>query len=465
MQRMSLSTIALIAVCCGYLIGPMGMAAVNVAIPALAADLNASAEKVGWLPTLYLLSNVAFMLPFGKLADNYGRKRVYAWGMGLNAFAALMCGLVSNIDTLLFWRFIQGMAGAMIFGTGVAIITSVVPQHKRGSALGIVAACVYVGLTMAPAIGGYLTEWLGWRWVFFFQVPLVVALLIFMALKLPGDWMNTDKERFDWPGTAIFVAFAICLVYGLSRIHDTTGIGIFGLAIVALMIFVRHQSRRQHPLIRVQMFRESRVFSLSLTTSFFMYGSNFAIVFLMSLYLQYVKGFGPAEAGKILMLQALMMALVAPIAGRLADRFQARILATTGCAIVAIGFACLTQIDMQTSAGYISLALILVGLGFGLFSTPNNNAIMGAVDQREVGVASASMNLSRTIGNLFGMSLINLMIQYYLGAIALSVEQSAAIMDTISVALIMSLCFVLLACMTSAVRGQQALGGSESLKT
>ena len=464
MQRLSVSTIALIAVCCGYLIGPMGMAAVNVAIPALAADLNASAEKVGWLPTLYLLSNVAFMLPCGKLADNYGRKRVYFWGMALNALAALMCSLVNHIDTLLFWRFVQGMAGAMIFGTGVAIITSVVPQQKRGTALGIVAACVYVGLTVAPAVGGYLTEWLGWRAVFYFQVPLVVVLLIFMAIKLPGDWKNTEKDRFDWMGTAIFIGFAICLVYGLSLLPDTIGVTLFISALLLLLVFIWHQSNREHPLIRVQMFRESRVFSLSLTASFLMYGSNFAIVFLMSLYLQYVQGYGPAESGKILMLQALMMAIVAPFAGRLADRFQARILATLGCCIVASGFACLTQLNTDTSTGYISMALILVGLGFGLFSTPNNNAIMGAVDQREVGVASASMNLARTIGNLFGMSLVNLMVQYYLGDIALSAEQTVAIMDTTSSALIMSLSFVLIACVTSVLRGRQTLSRSKSIE-
>ena len=150
-------------------------------------------------------------------------------------------------------------------------------------------------------------------------------------------------------GTAIFIGFAICLVYGLSLLPDTIGVTLFISALLLLLVFIWHQSNREHPLIRVQMFRESRVFSLSLTASFLMYGSNFAIVFLMSLYLQYVQGYGPAESGKILMLQALMMAIVAPFAGRLADRFQARILATLGCCIVASGFACLTQLNTDTS--------------------------------------------------------------------------------------------------------------------
>jgi MFS family permease len=186
-----------------------------------------------------------------------------------------------------------------------------------------------------------------------------------------------------------------------------------------------------------------------------MYGSNFAILFLLSLYLQYIKGYGPAYAGQILLTQALLMAIVAPFAGKLADRFEPRVIATLGCAIVGIGFVLLIQLSTTTSASYISLSLALMGLGFGLFSTPNNSAIMGAVNEQEVGVASASMNLSRTIGNLFGMSLVNLMMHYYIGEATFSSENTAQLMSTISLALTMSLSFVIIATLVSAMRGRQ----------
>ncbi|MFC4698855.1 MFS transporter [Glaciecola siphonariae] len=453
--KTNLSTFALIAVCAGYLIAPMGMAAVNVAIPTMAEDLNANAMKVGWLPTLYILANVAFMLPFGKLADNYGRKRVYVLGLLLNAIAAAMCAVGTSIDWILFWRFMQGAAGAMIFGTGVAIVTSVTPSHKRGAALGIIAACVYVGLTLAPAVGGWLTEWLGWRSVFYFQIPLVLGLLIFIKLKLSGEWKNNEHSRFDWIGSGIFILFACSLVYGLSKLPSVIGILLVLLSAASLAAFIVHQSRDRQPLIRVQMFKESRVFSLSLSTSFLMYGSNFAIIFLLSLYLQYIKGFSPSEAGQILLLQALCMAIIAPLAGKLSDKFQPRIVATTGCVIVGVGFLLLNQIDTRTSAAFISAALALVGLGFGLFSTPNNNAIMGAVKEQEVGVASASMNLSRTIGNLVGMSIVNLMIHYYLGDATFTEQTNPELMSTISLALKMSLSFVIAASFISALRGRQ----------
>jgi EmrB/QacA subfamily drug resistance transporter len=432
----------------------MGMAAVNVAIPTLAEDLNANADKVGWLPTLYLLSSVAFMLPCGKLADNYGRKRVYTWGLIINLFAAAMSAMATSIDHILLWRFVQGAAGAMIFGTGIAIISSVTPEHKRGTALGIVASCVYFGLTAAPALGGWLTQVLGWRAVFYFQVPLVFGLIIFIKLKLPGDWKNDTFSKFDWIGTAQFSIFSLALVYGLSVLPSLLGWLCLAAATVLITLFVFHQSRHEQPLIRVQMFKENQLFSRSLATSFFMYGSNFALIFLLSLYLQYVKGFTPAKAGQILMLQALTMAVIAPFAGKLADRFQARIIATLGCIIVGGGLAMLNFIDQETSAAYLSMSLALVGLGFGLFSTPNNSAIMGAVKEHEVGVASASMNLSRTIGNLFGMSLVNLMMQYYIGDVAISAEQTVALLETVSLALAMSLSFVLIAIVVSASRGK-----------
>lgn len=433
----------------------MGMAAVNVAIPTLAEDLQANANKVSWLPTLYILSNVALMLPFGKLADNYGRKRVYVWGLALNAIASFMCAIANSIDAILFWRLVQGAAGAMIFSTGIAIISAVTPSNKRGTALGIVASCVYIGLTLAPAVGGWLTELLGWRSVFYFQIPLVIALLVFIKMKLPGEWKNQHHSRFDWIGSAIFVAFSCTLVYGMSILPSWKGWALLALSFMCLAAFIVHQSKDKQPLIRVQMFLESRVFSLSLSTSFLMYGSNFAILFLLSLYLQYIKGYSPSYAGQILLIQALCMALIAPIAGKLSDAFQPRIIATTGCFIVGIGFIVMNQIDASSSATYIGVSLALIGTGFGLFSTPNNNAIMGSVNEHEVGVASASMNLSRTIGNLVGMSLVNLMMHYYIGDAKLSAGQNSALMQTISLALVMSLSFVLVACVLSALRGKQ----------
>ena len=453
-EKSAVARFALIIVCLCSIIGPIGLASVNIAIPDLAADLQANAKMVSWLPTLFILSSVIFMLPASKLADNYGRKRIYAYGLALNAFSSFMCGLGTSIEWVLFWRFVQGAAAAMIFGTGVAIITSVTPSHKRGAALGIAAACVYVGLTVAPAVGGWLTELWGWRSVFLFQVPIVIALLLLIKLRLSGEWKNDEKTQYDWWGTGIFAAFSSSLVYGLSILPNILGFATLGFSAVSLTLFIVHQSRSRRPLIRVQMFRESRVFSMSLATSLLMYASNFPLVFLMSLYLQYVKELGPSHAGQVILVQALSMAIMAPLSGKLADRFEPRLVATLGCIIVACGLYILSLMNTETSITYIVCSLLLIGFGFGLFSTPNNNAIMGGVQVHEVGVASASMSLSRTIGNLFGMSLVNLMVHYYLGNAQFTQEQNPALIQTVEMALNMSLVFVVVACVISALRGK-----------
>jgi EmrB/QacA subfamily drug resistance transporter len=447
--------IALIAVCAGYLLAPMGLAAVNVAIPPMALELGASAVKVAWLPTLYILSNVAFLLPVGKLADMYGRKRMFVSGLILNTLAALVCTFTSNIDVILFWRFVQGISAAMIFSTGIAIVSSIVPDHKRGVALGIVASCVYFGLTLAPLLGGYLTDIYSWRAVFFFQVPPMLLLILGIYFFLQGEWKHPFKGQFDWLGAGIVMCLSVLLVYGLSYLNTPSGqISAVG-ALILVGVFIRQQAQHPHPLLRMQLFADNRLFSFSLITSFFMYGSNFALLFLLSLYLQIILGYSPTQAGFILMLQALTMALIAPLAGKLADRFASRNVATIGCVGVAVGLVVLNQLDSHSQASDVGLGLLIIGVGFGLFSTPNNNAIMGAVSKDDVGVASAAMNLARTVGNLVGMSLVNVIVVLYIGDAVIDQLVRAELMQTVNAALKLSLAMVLLACVSSFQRGKQ----------
>ncbi|MFC3094438.1 MFS transporter [Alteromonas sediminis] len=459
MKTLSSAHIALIAVCCGYLIAPMGLAAVNVAIPALAADLGATASEVGWLPTLYMLGSVAFMLPCGKLADRVGRKKVYTAGLILNLLTTALCAMANSVESIIFWRFVQGIAASMIFATGIAIVSSVTPFDRRGKALGIVASCVYIGLTAAPAMGGFVTDLMGWRAVFYIQIPLLSVLIGFVLIKLKGEWKGDTESGFDWFGSLLFMAFSGALVFGLARLPQVEGWLYCIGSLIALCLFIFHQDRSRKPLIRLSLFRESRVFSLSLSAAFFMYASNFAVVFLLSLYLQYIKGLSPSEAGTILLVQALCMAIVAPVAGVLADRFQARIIASAGCILVAIGFVLLTLLDQASPASSVVIALLVIGIGFGLFSTPNNSAIMGAVRQAETGVASASMNLARTIGNLLGMSLVNFLINRLLGDIPLEAAPQAQLMVTIENAMMLSLVLVVFGIVVSIARGRESHTG------
>ncbi len=447
--------LALFVVCMGSCLSPLCLASVNVAIPSMAQALNADAILVSWMPTVFLLSNVALMLPFGKLADNFGRKRIYALGLAINASASFGAFLSPSIEWILFFRCIQGAGSAMSFGTGMAIITSVFPADKRGLPLGLNTASVYIGLTIAPALGGLITEILGWRAVFFLPVPLAALLITLILIYLKADWKKNTYSPFDWTGTAIFGTATLALVFGLTRLPEWQGLLILMLAFTLMGVFIWHQSRSPAPLIRVQMFRESRLLSCSLMSASLMYASTYPLSFLLSLYLQYIRGLSPLAAGQVILVQAMAMACLAPFAGKLSDRIEPRVISTAGCVSVALGFGLLTQLDSDTTNATISTALICIGIGFGLFSAPNHNSVMSAVPPQDVGLASATINLARVSGNLVGISLVNLLVHLLLGDTKITPEYYPQLLSTLHLALTVAFGFTCCAILVSAARGKR----------
>ncbi len=441
-------------ICLGSFLSPLSMASVTMAIPAMAEALSADAVSVSLLPTLFLLSNVMFMLPAAKVADNIGRKRVFATGVALNACASLLAYWAPTIEWVLALRFAQGAGSAMVFSTSLAIITSVFPASERGLPLGLNTAAVYIGLTVAPALGGLITDTLGWRWVFLLPVPAATLLLTVVAVGLRGEWRHTRRSAFDWSGAAIFACWSVALVVGLKGLPEPAGFIAVALAAGFFTLFIVQQSRHPEPLIRVQMFRENKLFSFSLATSALMYASTYSLAFLLSLYLQYARGLEALEAGQVILVQAMTMAVIAPFAGRLSDRIEPRLLSTAGCLCCSAAFVMLSRVGFDTPVTYIVISQCFMGIGFGLFSTPNNNAVMGAVPSEDVGVASASVNLARVSGNLVGISLVNLLVQQLLGNEVITADKYPALLQTVRLAMMASVTMTLLASVFSLRRGQ-----------
>jgi EmrB/QacA subfamily drug resistance transporter len=431
------------------------MASVNVAIPALAKDLAASAVLVSWIPTVVLISNIMFMLPAGKCADLWGRKRLFFLGVCVNAGTSAVAFFTPSIEVLLALRFVQGIGSAMMFATSMALLISVFPADKRGLPLGLNAACIYLGLTLAPALGGWVTEALGWRFVFLLPLPIAVLVLA-MLTRVRGEWHSHIQGRFDWRGAAVFAMAAVCLALGLAGLPGPVHIVLVVAAAILLWLFVRLQARAATPLIRVQMFRESKLFSMSLASALLMYASSYPLGFMLSLYLQYVRGYGAGEAGQIMLVQALTMAFVAPLAGRLSDHLPARWLASAGCACTLLGFALLNMLHATSGRADIIVALLLVGFGFGFFSSPNNHVVMHSAQAHEVGVAAAALNLARVLGNLMGMSLVNLLVHWHLGERAMSQAIAEPLLLTFHQTLNLAMGFLLVATLLSLLRGRAA---------
>ncbi|MFC1664067.1 MFS transporter [Pseudomonadota bacterium] len=435
----------LVTICIGSFLTPLSLSAILVAIPAIAHDLQADARLVSWIPAVFLLSTLIALLPAGRMADTYGRKRIYLIGNVVFVVGTLLAGVVTNIEYLLVFRVVQGMGAAMFFSNGMAIITSVFIDRGRGAALGWVVASVYSGLTCGPLIGGWLTDQYGWHAVFFFQIPFALLGIVLILLTMKGEWRSQNPEPIDWVG-AILLAFSLLSFFiGVSSLPDWKAAGFLGGAALLLILLIRHMDRSSSPLVRLKVVWRNRLFSHYLLASVLMYSGSYGLIFLLGLYLQYNHGMTPTEAGRMLMLQAIVMAVLAPLAGRLSDHIQPGYLATAGCLSAAIAFAVFISIDFSTPIYWIGIALLFLGAGFGLFSTPNNSAALGSIRQERLGIGSALLNMSRLMGQMVGTAVVAGLMSIYIGSNTITPDNYDALSQVFDMAVVLSLFFSLAA--------------------
>jgi MFS family permease len=303
----------------------------------------------------------------------------------------------------------------MIFGTATAILTSVFPLGERGNALGINVASVYLGLSLGPSLGGLLTEHWGWRSIFLVNVPLGLTLLALVLAKWKGEWAEARGERLDWTGSLLYSLTLIAIMYGLSLLPSPSGLWLVLIGLLGTLGFLRWEARTASPVLEVNLFRENRAFALSNLAALINYSATFAVGFFLSLYLQYVKGLSPQQAGLILVSQPAVMAVFSPFAGRLSDRMEPRIVASIGMALTAAALVLFIFLQERTPWGFIVSGLVLLGLGLALFSSPNTNAVMSSVEKRSYGVASGILGTMRLIGQMLSMGTAMLLITLYLG--------------------------------------------------
>ena len=406
---------ALIIVCIGSFIVPLSLSASLVAIPAIANDLEANAVYVSWIPAAFILSNLIVLLPAGRSADIYGRKLVYQVGSVIFLVGSVIAGFSPNIEWLLFSRVIQGVGAGMFFGTGMAITGSVFQDGGRGAALGWVVACVYFGLSVGPLLGGWMTDRFGWESVFFSMVPFILASILLTLLKLKGEWKNENPQKLDWKGSIVLALALISSFIGLTNLPEIYAFALLIISGLLGAIYMRHSSREEFPVVNLNLVWQNQGLSRSLISSIMMYGGSYGLQFLMGLYLQYNRGFSPTDAGKFLMIQALIMAVLAPAAGRLSDRYPPNTIAAGGCLAVVISFLLMLFLDGDSHLGIVISALVLLGAGFGLFSTPNSNAALKSISEAKLGIASSLVSMSRLIGQLLSTAFVTLMMSLYIG--------------------------------------------------
>lgn len=394
---------------------PFLIAAVNVALPTMGRDLRMEAVTMTWVSTIYFLALAMAQVPLGRLSDILGRKRMFIIGLLVAAAASVLGGLAQSVPVLLVSRALQGMGAGLTFNNSIAILSSVYGREERGQALGISMAGTYIGLALGPLLGGLITEYLGWRSIFFISTGLMLLLVVLVYLALKTEWREARGEGFDLAGALIYTVAIALFMYGFSEVTTVRGVILLVVGIGGLLYFVRWESRVPSPLFHLDLFRANRVFVFSNLATLVTYLSTFAVTYLLSLYLQYIKDMAPDRAGMVLAVSSVLMAVFTPISGRISDRIEPRLVASVGMALNCIALFMFIFLGAGTGLGYIFVALAVYGLGIGLFSSPNTNAIMGAVQQRMFGVASGTVGTMRTAGMMLSMGIMIVLFALYLG--------------------------------------------------
>lgn len=363
---------ALIVVTTTSFLTPFMGSSINLAIPAIGQEFTSSALHLGWIVTSYLLASAALLLPLGRLADIIGRKRIYVGGIFLFALFTLLCSVAHSINQLIAFRVLQGLASAMIFSTGMAILTSAYSPQKRGKALGVTVAGTYLGLSLGPVLGGMLNHQLGWRSIFYFTFALSIYAASLAALRLREDHTGDSGEKFDIPGSILYGIGLVAFLYGLSSVSSVAAakyIGLLGL--ILIIMFIWYESKTEFPLINVQLFRHNTGFAFSNLAAMINYSATFAVGYLISLYLQVAVGYSSQTAGFIMLSQPVLMTLLSPLAGTLSDRVEPRIVASWGMGLTTIGLFLFIFLGNSTPVALIVANLAFLGIGFALFSSPN----------------------------------------------------------------------------------------------
>lgn len=392
------------------------MSSINIALPLIQAEFNVSAVVLGWMGLSFILATGAILMPMGRLGDLYGRKRLFLIGVVLFTIVTFAGAFAPSEETLLVIRVLQGLASALIFATNTAMVTLAFPQEKRGRALGIQVAGVYIGLTLGPVLGGVISHHLGWRGLFWVSGILSLANCLVPIIWLRGvEWKEPRRGAFDVFGSAVWAVALSALLLGFSYLPGLTGAILIAAGVVGIALFLWWESHAADPVLNVSLLRRNPVFLFSNLASLINYASTAAMTFLMSLYLQYNRSLDPQTAGLVLVTGTAIQAAFSPAAGRLTDRVQPRLVATGGMTLCTIGLIAFAFLSANTPYWYIITTLCILGLGYAFFASPITNAIMSSVEKRYVGLASATLATMRVTGQTMSIGLATLVLAVVVG--------------------------------------------------
>ena len=390
---------------------PFTGSALNLALPSLGAEYGANPAQLGWVLGSFLLAAIVVLLPFGKLADRYGKRHFFIMGNGIFAATSLAACFAPNLPLLIAARAAQGIGSAMTFATSMSILTLVIPKERRGWAMGWNVAVVYTGLTLGPAVGGFLNYYYGWQSIFI--VLAVLGTIAFLTARhtMQEEWVEDSRPEWDKKGALLYGGAILLIIYGLSQLlAEPLAPAILLAGLLLFGIFIRYELHTENPLLPINLLFINRPFSLSCLAALLNYCATFATSLLLSLYLQSILGLTSRSAGLILLAQPIIMASLSPLMGKLSDKYAPTKLAAWGMTVITVGLAGFALTVHHLSLYLLIPMLIITGTGFALFAAPNNNAIMSSVEKKHYSLAASLLSTTRLFGQVLSVAIMNLVL-------------------------------------------------------
>ena len=400
--------LVMISVAMGVFLGTIDGSIVNVALPTLVTQLDTTFQIIQWVVLAYMLTQAVLLIIMGRLADIHGKKRIYQTGMLIFTIASALCGISPSVEFLIFSRIIQAVGAAMTAGLGMAIVTENFPNEERGKALGIMGTIVTIGIVFGPAIGGLILSSFAWRWIFYVNVPIGIFGFFMVRANVPHK-SNPSEQKFDFLGSVLLLVTLLSLLIGLT-LGQTNGfinfpvLALFAISLIGLIAFLITEKKVESPMIDLTLF-SNKLFTINLVSGTLVFLGLSSIAILMPFYLENILGFNTRTVGLLMASNFILLGIFAPIAGNLSDRFRPRAITVIGLSILTLSFIFMSTISATTNIFNYLLRVMPIGIGLGIFQSPNNSAILGSVPKDKLGVTSSMLSLSRVLGNTIGISL------------------------------------------------------------
>lgn len=444
-EMMSYKNRVLAIICLAAALVPFMGSAVNLSLPQIARDYQLNSIAQSWILTAFLIAAAIFQIPFGKVADMVGKKRVFVLGLFIITLSAGASALPYGGTYLIICRVLQGIGSAMIFGTGMALITETFQAGDRGKALGINASVVYLSLALGPSLGGFIAHEAGWQGIFLTIAGASLVAGIGSWLIIKPQEATAKGEPFDLSGAVMYGVAMILSIYGFTRLPSVTGFLLTVCGIGLFVYFIRYEKKQAYPVLNVKLFFSNRVFTFSSVAALINYAVTFPIAFFMSLYLQEVKGLSVQAAGVILIVQPSVQALLSPLTGYLSDKIRSHYLASGGMGLIALALAGIALfITSQTPIWALMIIFVLLGVGFAAFTAPNTNIIMNSVEKKDYSLASATTGTMRLTGQALSMGISTMVLAFFLSGVSISPAVAPEFMQTMRIAFglfaLLSLC-------------------------